>query len=109
MTPPSPLTDAALDALLAGFFRAELPHPWPALDARRVELSPAPEPLPRDRGPATRPALAVCALIAAGTCWATLGHDAAPQPVGQPMPRVEAGVPPEWRDLLPPAKGVRVP
>ncbi|HEX4611039.1 MAG TPA: hypothetical protein VH092_22805 [Urbifossiella sp.] len=61
----TPLPPDALDAALAGYFRNELPRPWPAAPA---VASPARAARP-DPGRRARVTLAASVAALAGACW----------------------------------------
>lgn len=94
LTPPlstgeSPLPPDEMDALLSAYFRAEMPHPWPASPlARTIRLATTVE--------SARPALsrsrwalaASVALLLGGAC--ALPGRLATSPV-EPLPRLQPG------------------
>jgi hypothetical protein len=61
----TPLPPDALDAALSGFFRREMPRPWPAAPA---VATPAAAARP-DPGRRARYTLAASVAVLAGTCW----------------------------------------
>jgi hypothetical protein len=69
IVPPRVPPDDEIDGLLRAFFRAELPHPWPAMKAPAApQTAPVPSPPPRPALWRSRLALAASvALLALGS------------------------------------------
>jgi hypothetical protein len=85
-------TETDLDKLLANFFKAELPDPFPGLKlpaARSAELPvPAAPRMPIERQPVftkSRFALAASVALLLGGCWYLSAH------IGTPNPRPNIG------------------
>jgi hypothetical protein len=78
-----------LDGLLRAFFQAEMPDPWPSLEApvpREPVLSPAPAPLPERRVGSlfySRLSLAASLALCLGGIWFLTGPGALPSSVSK--------------------------
>jgi hypothetical protein len=101
IVPPRVPPDDEIDGLLRAFFRAELPHRWPAMKAPAPPTVPAP---PAPRRPAlwrSRLALAASvALLALGSLF--LPGQAPREPQASPVPGISPGPGSAKREKLPP-------
>jgi hypothetical protein len=91
----TPLSDDALDSLLADFFQSELKKPWPAAPAtsaaHAAPRTPAAPPAPRVSDSRARYTLAASVAFLLGTCWALSDGFQPGEGTGAPYPGAAVG------------------